>query len=240
VRVFDVEAERLVAAVKVPGEDISYLGAQWLNDREVFVLSGGELCHFDVTTGKVLARRKFGPPGGNLSENGKHFFVIGGGIPRSPRVWVDRVDIQTGKSKRVGEFEVSRFTGNGRGLVPGGKLFYISDPGLYLFDRKTLRPVVSRPFRGTDSLSLAFTADGSRFCVVTGGRIYVDRNLRRWDPGTQSVVRIHDTQTGRTLGAFPASTRWVSVKFSPDGKQLAVINDDGTFELWGLSVLDRR
>jgi WD40 repeat protein len=37
----------------------------------------------------------------------------------------------------------------------------------------------------------------------------------------------------------PAATRWVSVKFSPGGKQLAVINDDGTFELWSLSALDR-
>jgi WD40 repeat protein len=58
-------------------------------------------------------------------------------------------------------------------------------------------------------------------------------------PGTQSVVRIHETRTGRTLGAFPASTRWVSVRFSPDGKQLAVANDDGTLELWDLSALDR-
>jgi WD40 repeat protein len=54
------------------------------------------------------------------------------------------------------------------------------------------------------------------------------------------AVRIHDTKTGRTLGAFPASTRWVSVKFAPDGKQRAVTNDDGTFELWNLSTLNRR
>jgi WD40 repeat protein len=248
VRVFDAEAERLVAAVKVPQEAIRYLAVHWLNDREVFVLAGDELCQFDVPTGKVLARRKLAKelarglaPIGSLTETGKDFFAINGGIPnRHPRVWIERVDAQSGKRQRVGKLELSRPTGRTSGLVPGGKLFYIGDPGLYLFDRKTLRPVVSLPFRGTDALSLHFTADGSRFCVVTGGLIHVDRNLRRWDPGTQSVVRIHDTQTGRTLGAFPASTRWVSVKFSPDGKQLAVINDDGTFELWGLSVLDRR
>ena len=88
-------------------------------------------------------------------------------------------------------------------------------------------------------MSIDFTSDGSRFAIVTGGRIYVDRHLRHWDPQTQSVVRIHETKTGRTLGAFPASTRWVSVKFSPSGKQLAVINDDDTFELWDLSSLRR-
>jgi hypothetical protein len=27
--------------------------------------------------------------------------------------------------------------------------------------------------------------------------------------------------------------------FSPDGKQLAVLNDDGTFELWDRSALSR-
>jgi hypothetical protein len=217
-------------------------GGEKVSRREVFAVDEGELCHFDVSSSKVLARRKFEARLGRdaaLTEDGKEFFVIDGGIPRSPRVWIDRVNVESGKATRGGEFEVRSFTGNDRGLVPGGKFFYIGDPGFYLFDRQSLKPVTSRAFRGTDSLSLHFTRDGSRFAVVTGGRIFVDRNLRQWDPGTQSVVRIHQTQTGRTLGAFPASTRGVSVKFSPDGKRLAVSNDDGTFEVWDLSALDR-
>jgi WD40 repeat protein len=207
------------------------------------VVAGGELCHFDVTNGKVLARHKFEGRLGRdarLTEDGKDIFVIDGGIPKWPGVEVRRFGIASGKKTVVGEFSLRKFSGNDRGLVPGGKYFYIGDPGYYLFDSQTLKPVTSRAFRGTSNLSMAFTRDGARFAVVTGGRIYIDRDLRKWDPQTQSVVRIHDTKTGRTLGAFPASTRWVSVKFSPDGKQLAVTNDDGTLELWPLSALDRR
>jgi WD40 repeat protein len=195
-----------------------------------------------VTTGKVLSRRKFEGKLGRssrLTEDGKDFYVVGGGIPRFPVAEVRRIDVGTGKETVVGDLHLRTFSGNSASLVPGGKFFYIGDPGFYLFDSRTLKPVMSRPFRGTSSLSLDFTGDGTRFAVVTGGRIYVDRNLRQWDSQTQSVVRIHDTEKGRTLGAFPASTRWVSVKFSPDGEQLAVNNDDGTFELWDLSALNR-
>src|SRR5262249_46729737 len=153
-------------------------------------------------TGKVIARREFKAEfgrGADLTEDGKDYFIIGGWLPRSPSVSIDRVSLQTSRSTRVGEFTLGRFTGNDRGLVPGGKYFYIGDPGLFLFDRQPLKPVMERTFRGTNTLSLHFTHDGSRFAIVTGGRINVDRNLRQWDPGTQSVVRIHDTKSGRTL-----------------------------------------
>ena len=121
--------------------------------------------------------------------------------------------------------------GQTSGLVPGGKHFYVADPNVYIFDRRTCRRVAERIFKGTDLLGLSFSGDGSRYAVVTGARVYVTRRLGRLDPGTRSIVRVHDTLSGRTLFAFPASTRWASVKLSPDGRRLAVINDDGTIEL---------
>jgi len=241
-QVFDVEAGKLVASVKLPREWHSSFHLFWVSDHEVLVVTAKELCRFDVITGEVLARRKFEVELGRwtrLTDNRKDFFVIDGGIPKYPTVEVRRVGVESGEATAVGEFRLRTFSGNRASLVPGDKYFYIGDPGFYLFDSRTLKPVTSRAFRGTNSLSLDFTRDGTRFVVVTGGTIYVDRNLRQWDPQTQSVVRIHDTETGRTLGAFPASTRWVSVKFSPAGKQLAVTNDDGTFELWDISALNR-
>jgi WD40 repeat protein len=245
-QVFDVEAGKVIATVNVPSDAFSILRVCWINDREAVAVTGGELCHFDVTSGKVFARRKLAIKLGRnagLTEDGKTFFVIDGGIPKYPHVRIDRVSVETGKASRVGEFSLRRFTGNKGGLVPSGKFFYIADPGFYLFERQSLKPVMSRSFRGTNSLSLDFTRDGSRFAVVTGGRIYVDlgpgQELRRWDAQTQSVVRIHDTETGRTLGAFRPSTHQASVRFAPDGKQLVVINGDGTFELWDLTGLNR-
>jgi WD40 repeat protein len=240
-QVFDVEADKVTASVKVSVEAFGNPHLFWLNDHEVYTVAGGELCHFDAATGKVLARRKLTirpERSASLTEDGKDIFIVAGGIPKYPRVEVRRVSVQTGKETLVGEFNLRTFSGNDAGLVPGGSFFYIGNPGFYLFDSRTLKPVASRAFRGTDSLSLAFADEGTRFAVVTGGQIHLDRNLRQWDPQTQSVVRVHDTQTSRTLGAFPASTRWVSVKLSPDGKQLAVANDDGTFELWDLSALN--
>jgi WD40 repeat protein len=243
--VFDLEADRVVATVKISRDSADSLPIFWVNDREVYALDGRELCHFDVKNDKILDRRKLQtwlPRRALLTEGGKDFLVVVGNA-MSPVSGLDRVSAQTGKATRVGEVRLRRFFGNKRGVVPGGQFFYIADPGFYLFDSKSMKRITSRAFRGTDVLNLAFTRDGRRFAVVVGGRISIDFSvrdgLRAWDPGTKTVVRIHDTRTCRTLGFFPASTHWVSVKFSPGGKQLAVINDDGTFELWDLSALDR-
>jgi WD40 repeat protein len=236
---FDVESEKVIATVTVPRERFGALRLFWTNEREMYAFSAGELCHFDAISGKVITRRecKDGPGRwSGLTGGGKDVIHIGGWFPKSSRVEVKRVSVGTGKVAPVGEFNLARFSGNKAGVVPGGKFIFVGDPGLYLFDARTLKPAAALPL--SELLSLDFTADGSRFAVVTGERIYIDRNLRQWDPQTRSVVRIHDVATGRTLGAFPASTRWVSVKFAPDGKQLAVINDDGTVELWYLSVLN--
>ena len=68
--------------------------------------------------------------------------------------------------------------------------------------------------------------------VVTGGRIFVDNSLRQWDPKTNSIVRIHETLSGKTLLAFPAPARWLrALRFSPDGKSLLVA-DEGALEVW--------
>jgi WD40 repeat protein len=243
--VFDVEADAVVTTVKVPHDLSSPVPILWANGREVYAMGHHRLRHFDVTCGKVLARRKFKTspgPGAVLTEDGKDFLAVGGDV-ESPVIELERVSMRTGKAARVGEIRWRRFAASQRGVVPGGKFFYIADPGFYLFDTKSMKLVASRAFRGADVLRLAFTRDGSRFAVVTGGRIHVDLGpglqLKEWDPETQTVVRIHDTRTGRTLGAFPASMRWASVKFAPDGRRLAVINNDGTFELWDLSPLER-
>jgi WD40 repeat protein len=235
-RTFDVEADKVVATVKVPRAMFGFLQLFWLNDREVYAVSTDELCHFDATTGKVIARREFKGGRGRwsgLSGDGKEFVVIGGWIPRSPRVEVERVSVESGKAIPVGGCDLRTFSGNRAGVVPGDKYFYVAEPGMHLFDVRTLKPVWSRDFGWT--LSLSFATDGSRYAVATEDGIYADRHLRQWDLQMPGVVRIHDVETGRTLGAFAASTRGVSVKLSPDGKQLAVANDDGTIELWDLS-----
>jgi hypothetical protein len=91
-------------------------------------------------------------------------------------------------------------------------------------------------------LDITFTGDGSRYAVVTGGRIFIDLDyhlrLHQWDPQTPSLVRVHETLSGKTIGAFRASTRWIKIRLAPDGRRLAVINSDDTIEVWDLSALD--
>jgi WD40 repeat protein len=225
--VFDVEADKVVTTVKVTRDWSPSIF--WASDREVYALDDGELWHIDVISGKTLARRKFSTSidrDAVLTEDGNGFLVVEGADDASPVVKVDRISVRTGEATSIGEVRLRRFFASMRGLVPGGKFWYLADPAFYLFDSKSMKLVTSRAFRDSDVFQLAFTRDGERCAVVS-------------DPGTKTVVRVHETRTGRTLGAFLASTRWVSVKFSPDGKQLAVINDDGTFELWDLSPLDR-
>ena len=110
----------------------------------------------------------------------------------------------------------------------------MADPNLYIYDRKSLKRVAAKKLDGVDILSLSFSGDGSRYALVSGGRIFIEDVLKWYDPKTQSIVRIHDTPSGKTLLAFAASTRWAHLKFSPDGRRLAVVNNDGTIEVWTL------
>jgi DNA-binding beta-propeller fold protein YncE len=130
------------------------------------------------------------------------------------------------------------FTGNASGLVPGGKYFYVADPGMQIFDRSTLEPVAESQLKGKDLLSVEFAPDGSRYAAITGARIFVRDILEHYDPGTQSIVRVHETRTGKTLFAFPSTTRWARVGFTSDGEGLVVTNDDDTLEIWRLPDID--
>jgi hypothetical protein len=211
----------------------------WLNDHEALVATETRLCRFDYMKGVVVKEISIDHTGlgsglGELTEDGQSILIIEGG-GRMPHLELESVDIRTGESTETGEGRLPRFTGNARGLIPGGKFFYIGDPGMYIFGRATLELIAQKEFRDLDLLQISFSPDGRRFAVVTGGRIFIDDELRKWDPETKSIVRVHDTATMRTLYAFPASTRWVSeLVFSPDGTHLALANGDGSLEVWGL------
>jgi WD40 repeat protein len=247
VQVIDAETGKPVCSLTLPlPEAFSDPAFAWLGDCGVLYSNGKDFVRFDYRNGKVLDKGKWDGEvphwahrsGKVTTDDGKALAWIDGG-GKSEEFKAHEADLATGKVRQLGEVRMPHFTGNASGLVPGGKYFYVSDPDMYLLDRKTMAVVASRRFRGADLLSLDFTAAGDRYAVVTGSRIYMDvvgQKLRRWDSQTPSMVRIHETFSGKTLGAFPASTRWVSVRFAPDGR-LAVINEDDTIEVWDLSAL---
>ena len=190
----------------------------------------------NYSEGKILEEEELGYQFFNhrwlQTENPQLLYSIDGGY-RFTRFEVSTYDLSFRKEATVGEFLLSsRSPGNARGLVPGGKYFYVGDPGIYLFDRKTLRPVMSKELREHSLLELCFSKDGKQFAVVTGGRQYLSQDMELFDPGTESTVRVHDTLSGKTIYAFPSPTRWIrSMTFTPNGKGLLLLREDNVLDL---------
>lgn len=184
----------------------------------------------DITSENELYNKR-----GQITEDGTRLLLwnrTGGKFATSSiEVWT--VDVETGKSSRKTKTpQVIRGGYNASGLVPGGRYFYIADPDMYILNRTTGKVVAHRRFGKSDLLKIAFSPDGAYYAAVTGGRIFIDGSLRQWDPETTSVVRIHETISGKTVLAFPAPTRWVrALRFSPDGGRLLVAGKD-TLEVW--------
>jgi len=150
-----------------------------------------------------------------------------------PEVKVRQIDTQTGASKEAGTTQLPAFSGNKRGVIPGGKYFYIADPDMYVFDAQSTKLVSAKRFLNSDVLGLGFSGDGARYVVAQGSRKFLDDNLRVWDSKTSTTIRVMETVTGRTVAAFPAPTRWVrSVALSRDGKSVAVVGRMGFLEQW--------
>ncbi|MBI5368575.1 MAG: WD40 repeat domain-containing protein [Planctomycetes bacterium] len=237
-QVFDVEKAAVVAAVTLPVP----MTIHWLSDHEIlWQTRAWESPSFypiwyrlEIPSARILAQGRGDWGGqGNLSEDGAVRFALDGG-GKSTHVELKRTDVATERTTVVGRAELPAFTGNSMGLIPGGKYCYIGDPGMYVFERSDLRAVSQNRFGGAELLSLAFTADGERYAAATGERKFIDNNLQPHDSKRATVLRIIETRTGRLLTALRASSRWVKVYFTPDGRQLVVCNDDGTLERWDL------
>jgi WD40 repeat protein len=222
----------------------------WLNDQEAlctgyFIESGtGARDHwwrFNYRTGQVL---KEGPidihkgnallnDRGELTEDGRHLLsVCGSGKGTWDTLSGESVDTATLASQKLGEVKVDREPNGAFGLVPGGKYFHI---GSYVFDRQTLKLVAARDFPCDTLGSIAFSPDGDRYAVViekTRGTDYWP-GIGRWSSYAKysTLVRVHETLTGRTLLACSPSAAAGRPAFSPDGRRVATANDDGTIEV---------
>lgn len=223
----------------------------WVNDQEVlctgcFIESGtGARYHwwrFNYRTGQVV---KEGPIDihtqnsllngrGELTENGRHLFVIDGGHKGSwGHVRSEWIDTGTLASQNGVEAKIDRQPNGEFGLIPGGKYFHI---GSHIFDRQTLKLVAARDFPRDTLSMIAFSHDGSRYAAV----VAKTRGLDDW-PGIDewswyktysSVVRVHETLAGKALLAFSPSASVWRLAFSADGRRIATANDDGTIEVW--------
>ena len=238
-QVFDAEAGRCIAKVALPVGHFN-THVYWIDDREALVETepGQGSCRFNYREGKVLGKVKLDGfrslHGSELTEDGRSIcFFNFIGKSHAAVVAMVMMDISTGKitTKQHDKGQNEVVSADCAGLVPGGKYCYFADPSVYIYDRQTLTQVSKMELVGTRMLSHSFSGDGRRYALVT--RSDADAYQLR-DSKTPSIVRIHDTLTGKTLFAFPASTLGASVKLSGDGNRVAIVNDNGTFEVWTL------
>jgi hypothetical protein len=157
---------------------------------------------------------------GEVTEDGKHLFVIGGGGNGSPPNVAGEIDLETFQTTDLGE--IDRPVNGPFGLVPGGKYFHL---GLHIYDRRSLNLVAAKDFPGDRATvtAVTFSPDGSRYAA----------SLWQHNLGEQprSAVLVHETLTSRILAAFMPPTGVALLRFSQDGRRLAVAYDDGTLEL---------
>lgn len=231
-RVLDLESMKAVCDVELP---IARFGTDvfWLDEHTAAVVADKAICTFDYLSGVILKKvtdAEDYPRGKQFAED-RTLVVAWTCSMRTGSATLQQLDLATGSVGKLGSVNLNRLTGNSSGVAPGGR-FFLANPGMYVFDLKTLQSVSQREYRDLPIQAIAFDSDGERYALAMGGRYIVENNESRIDPGAKGTIRIHETTTGKLLLAFPAWSDWVStMTFSPDGSHLAVVNRDATIEV---------
>lgn len=259
IQVIDVETGKVLCEVALPvtWSDVGVTenkaaGAKrvhWLKDEEVlctgyFIDNAGVNDHwwrFNYRTGQVLKegvtdvekQNSLLNGLGEVTEDGKHLLVVHGeGKGSWGTLEGEWIDTTTLTSRKFGENRVDHQPNGEFGLVPGGKYFHI---GSYIFDRQTLKLVAARDFPRDTLSAIAFSPDGSRYAAAISKTRAVDEwpgiDEWSWYRSYPTLVRVHETLTGKTLLAFSPSAAVWRLAFSADGQRVAVANDDGTIEV---------
>ena len=251
IQVIDLDTGKVMCEVKLPvmwdhfaasGFHVASAGpVYWLNDQEALCTglfqgndseTGVHWWRFNYRTGKIVSEGSgdndmlnsiwFGKP--ELTEDGRYLFRIhGSGKGRWGTLRGERIDTATMMLQKLDKVKADREPNGNFGLVPGGKYFHI---GSHIFDRQTLKLVAARDFPGYTLSTIAFSPDGARYAAVSA-----ESHEFSWYKTHPSVVRVHETLTGKSLLAFSPSAAVSRLAFSADGQRVATANDDGTIEV---------
>jgi WD40 repeat protein len=238
-KVLDLNDGKVVSEVALPVNwPFNTTKVLWIKEPEALCLADFKLRRFNYLTGTV---RDYGRNRihGDVSEDGRSIYQIDGG-GKDGTVKVERFAIETGELTPLGGADLPHMTGNFHGLVPGGKRFYVANPGVYLFDRTPVKLISEKRFKGWHMLRLCFSPDGSYYALAAAPQKR-GSSAEESNEFAETVVRVHQTLSGDTLLAFAARDRMVKdLKFSPDGKQLAIVTNDGFIELRDVSLAQSR
>jgi WD40 repeat protein len=260
IQVIDLDSGQVVCEVKLPimwdhsaASDFHVASAgptYWLNDQEALCTglfqgndSGTDFhwWRFNYRTGKIISEG----PGENdllnsiwsgkpeLTEDGRYLFrVHGDGKGRWGTLRGERIDTATMILQKLADVKADREPNGDFGLVPGGKYFHI---GSHIFDRGTLKRIAARDFPPYTLRTIAFSPDATRYAAVIAKSRGPDSwpGIDEWSWYTKysSIVRVHETLTGKALLAFSPSAAVSRIAFSADDQRVATANDDGTIEV---------
>ena len=197
------------------------------------------MVRFNATNGELISAVKVEKAGGwaSLTEDGSALFFVNTRKGKSRSIPVRSLNIADGKLSELGKLPFEVGYGQMAGLIPGGRHFYVAEPGIVIFDRRTLESVAEKPLRARDILDVHFADDGCRYAVFTR-QWAEDRKTGQRRPRELGTIRIHDALSGRTLFAFQTrAPNRAKVRFSPDGRSVAVASAEDIIELWPLPNL---
>jgi WD40 repeat protein len=260
-RVFDVRSGK---QIKLGGGHSNEIAAvEFVDDRTVRTRDkDGVVLRWDATSGKQLEAAKddadwspdiedsVRPRGESLmvDDEGKTWWFKGknGGayqrytsfeihvLQKGAKQNDDDFDSELSPGEKVlGEIEVRWGQRRPMGLVPGGEYLHL---GTQVFARKDLKPVSAVNVQG-EIEQMTFSRDGKRYALLTAE--YESRptvlgpGVRRREQVAQRL-RVHDTRSGETLFALPTPTPVRLLTLSPDGSQIATVNDRQQVEVWAL------
>ncbi len=236
-RIVDADTGRTTFTFTFPNSDSRNDHFFWLGEHKAVYSRGKKLFLLDCAAGKVLKELAWetsyqlsalarAPDGKSL-----YAYAHSTGMISYCKAW--SLPLKRGKAQELAQQDEG---GLDFGLVPGERYVYLASPKFRLLRRADLRVVTSRSFRGMDLRPLSFSGDGGRYAVTASGER--GSALPLADRRITSVVRVHDTLSGKTLGAFPASPS--RLRLSPDGRQLVVVDGDNALALWDLTRLAKK
>jgi WD40 repeat protein len=208
-----------------------------VEDESNATCTGSRLRMLDLTTGKLVDR--FGGFEGDAHDL---FFTAGGKSlvtvdqrDGAVRVW----DVQSGKVER--SFRVaekgrrhsvwrSRLSPDGKVLAvtyqPAGRGIFSPFP-VKLWDVETGKALHDLPGHNRYVDAMAFSPDGRH--LATGSRALSDFARKQLKQSADQVF-VWDVATGKAVARLPIGG--TAAAFSPDGKALAVADEDGTIRFW--------
>jgi WD40 repeat protein len=118
-------------------------------------------------------------------------------------------------------------------IGPGGGIAAAGASGVIVWDPASDKERLH--FRGHTvyTVSVAFSPDGKRFATASWGGWY-SKGPNEKSEKAPNEVKLWDAVTGKELMVLPGGG--LKVRFSPDGRQLASGNQDGTAQVWNAAT----